>query len=350
MGFSPNTFFIKSKQEGIFMILKSADPKNTEELERLLAIAPSSVKPKIEQEIWAMRSGIKGENESAYILDFDTKDSKNRAVIHDLRLEINGRVAQIDHLMINRLLHVFVFESKNFNSGFKITEEGEFLRWNNYKKAFEGMPSPLAQNDRHITVLKDAFAQIEMPTRMGLRLAPTFHSYILVASSARIDRPRKFDTSKIVKADDWPKTFEKHIDNEGVLSTFASAAKVVASDTLVDICNKLIALHKPITINYAAKFGIAETMPAAEPATQVASPSLEYSSSPKCRSCGSDKIGIQYGKYGYYFKCGACDGNTPIKIGCGQTGHKEKLRKEGLQFLRECADCKTSSLFFTNPG
>ena len=292
----------------------------------------------------------RGANESAYILDFDTKDSKNRAVIHDLRLEINGRVAQIDHLMINRPLHVFVFETKNFHSGLKITEEGEFLRWNSYKKTFEGMPSPLAQNERHITVLKDAFAQIDMPTRLGVRLSPSYHSYVLVASRARIDRPKKFDTSQIVKADDWPKTLDKHIDSEGVFSTFASAARIVSSETLVDICNKLIALHKPITMNYAAKFGIIETPPAAEPAPQIASPSEEYSVSPKCRSCGSDSLGIQYGKYGYYFKCGSCDGNTPIKIACGQSGHKEKLRKEGLLFFRECADCKTSSLFFTNPG
>lgn len=331
------------------MILKSADPKNTEELERLLAIAPASVKPRIEQELRTIRSGIKGENESAYILDFDTKDSKNRAVIHDLRLEINGRVAQIDHLMINRLLNVFVLESKNFHSGFKITEEGEFLRWNSYKKVFEGMASPLAQNERHISVLKDAFAQIEMPTRLGVRLSPSFHSYILVASSARIDRPQKFDTSQIVKADDWPKTFDKHIDNEGMLSSFASAARIVSSETLVDICQRLIALHRPITIDYGAKFGIVETPPPAEPAGQIASPSAEYSVSPQCRSCGSDKIGIQYGKFGYYFKCEPCNGNTPIKIGCGQPGHKERLRKDGLLFFRECADCKSSSLFFTNP-
>lgn len=339
------------------MILKSADRKNTAELERLLAIAPAALKPKIEQELRAIRSGIKGEQESAYILDFDLKDSANRAVIHDLRLEINGRIAQIDHLVINRILDVFVLETKNFHAGFKITEDGEFLRWNGFKKSFEGMASPLAQNERHITVLKDVFAQIDMPTRLGIRLSPSFHSYVLVASSARIDRPVKFDSSQVVKADAWPKTLEKYVDDLGVLSTFASAARMVSSETLVDVCKKIIALHKPITINYAAKFGIAEAQNApVEPVALPAQPAQktpdvrEVPETAQCRFCQSQTVSIQYGKFGYYFKCGSCDGNTPIKISCGQSGHKERLRKEGLLFYRECADCKSSSLFFNNPG
>lgn len=57
---------------------------------------------------------------------------------------------------------------------------------------------------------------------------------------------------------------------------------------------------------------------------------------------------MQYGKYGYYFKCADCDGNTPIKIGCGHDGHKERIRKDGVKFFRECEQCKTSSLYFVN--
>ena len=98
----------------------------------------------------------------------------------------------------------------------KITEEGEFLRWNDYKKTFEGMPSPLAQNERHIQVLQDVFAQIDMPTRLGLRLSPSFQTLILVSTNARIDRPKKFDSSRVVKADVLDKTITK--DNQNTYS------------------------------------------------------------------------------------------------------------------------------------
>src|SRR3546814_12221508 len=79
-------------------------------------------------------------------------------LIHDLRLEHGSRTAQIDHLLINRWMDVYVLETKHFHAGIKITEDGEFLRWNNYQKTYEGMASPLEQNERHIQVLKDVRA------------------------------------------------------------------------------------------------------------------------------------------------------------------------------------------------
>jgi hypothetical protein len=59
---------------------------------------------------------------------------------------------------------------------------------------------------------------------------------------------------------------------------------------------------------------------------------------------------IQYGKFAYYFRCGDCNSNTPIKINCGIDDHKERIRKDERAFYRECAECKSSLVFFTNPA
>ena len=339
------------------MILKSFRPKDgvVAELEALLATAPAPIKPKIEQEIRLVRAGNKGERESAYLIDFEHAAHKNRVVLHDLRFEVNGRVAQIDHLMINRLLDVYVFETKHFNTGLKITEDGEFLRWNDYKKTFEGIPSPLAQNERHIQVLKDVFDQIEMPTRLGLRLAPSFQTLILVSPNARIDRPKKFDSSRVVKADLLGKTIRKDNEETSILGVFGSVAKIVSYETIEDMGRQLMLRHSPIAINYAAKFGLGQAQPQATPAVvprqpvnTPAKPVDSAKEAPKCRACGSEKLSIQYGKYGYYFKCASCEGNTPVKLGCGVEEHKERLRKDGNRFFRECEGCGSSSLFFVN--
>lgn len=111
------------------MIIKNADDKSchVQQLEDLLTIATSEQKIKITQELRNLRAGIKGEQEAAYLIDFDLGKSQNTLVIHDLRLEIGGRIAQIDHLLINRTLNVFVLETKHFHAGLKITEEGEFI-------------------------------------------------------------------------------------------------------------------------------------------------------------------------------------------------------------------------------
>lgn len=337
------------------MLLKAADRKDDQiaELERLVSIAPADRKAKIEQELRAVRAGLKAELEAAYLIDFHLKDSKNTLVIHDLRLEVGERVAQIDHLLLHRTLTAFVLETKSFHAGLKITEDGEFLRWNDYKKTFEGMASPVAQNERHIVVLKDAFKQIDLPTRLGIRLSPTFEPYILVSPNARIDRPKKHDTSRVLKADMMIDAIDKLFEKEGVLETVASMAKFVSTDTLLDVGRQLVRRHQPIQFDYAAKFGLAGVSPAVsvveEPAPTVyAVDKGQVDEKPKCRSCSSENLSAQYGKYGYYFKCADCGGNTPIKIGCGKDGHKERIRKDGPKFFRECEQCNSSTLYFVN--
>jgi hypothetical protein len=71
---------------------------------------------RLEKELALRRAGLKGEEEAAYHINFHLKNNPNWAVIHDLRLEWNRRVAQIDHLLISRLLEIYVVESKSFRT------------------------------------------------------------------------------------------------------------------------------------------------------------------------------------------------------------------------------------------
>lgn len=330
------------------MIIKKFEPRGDELriLEELLEQADSQRRRSIEKEIRNVRAGTAAEKESAYHIDFGLESSKNWVVIHDLRVEASGRVAQIDHLLINRLMEVFVLESKSVHSGIKITEEGEFLRWNDWMKTYEGMASPLSQNERHIAVLADALKSIELPSRLGMRLEPTFESYVLISPKARIDRPKKFDTSRIVKSDDFVKTMFRQGEEISTGKALLTITKIISQESLETLGHQIASLHRPSTIDYRAKFGISN-LPAPEAA--IASPNRsEPNEAPACRQCKSRNVSILYGKYGYYFKCGDCDGNTPIRVSCGREGHRERIRKEGTRFFRECADCKTSSLFFIN--
>ena len=332
------------------MIIKNTDNKTDalRTLEQLLqqsGITPMQHKA-IEREIAMLRAGIKGEQEAAYQIDFAFKDSTHSVVIHDLRLEVNGRVAQIDHLLIGRSLVTFVLETKHFNSGLKINDNGEFLRWNNYQKTYEGMASPLEQNERHIAVLKEAFGMIDMPTRLGIRLMPTFNSFVVISAASRIERSPKFDSKNVIKADTIKTNILQKMDKMGVMDTLGSAARFVSYETLEDIARKLCTLHTPIAIDYKAKFGLADV----SSPTPTISPMPVETADRKllCRHCDSANIGIQYGKFGYYFKCMDCDGNTPIKVACEKEGCKARIRKDGNRFYRECSACNSSALFFTN--
>jgi hypothetical protein len=250
------------------MILKETDPKAGQlaELEALMAApgVPPEKKLQIERELKILRAGIKGERESAYDIDFYSGASKNRVVIHDLRLELNGRVAQIDHLVLNRLLEVYVLETKHFTEGVSINDQGEFSIWFGGKP--RGIPSPLEQNDRHIAVLSEVFKTLKMPTRLGIRLQPSFESLVLVSKNARISRPERFDTGRVLKSDQFERWIEKNIDSGSPLMM----AKLVGIETLTEIAEQLVALHRPLVPNYKAKFGITEDM--LHPTEVVAAP------------------------------------------------------------------------------
>jgi len=121
-----------SNTKEVIMLIKSKDGRleDIQELNRLLTLKITAKQRfSIERELKCIVSGERNEQNSAYYLDFRYKDSLHWALIHDLRIEHRGRVAQIDHLLISRFLDVYVLESKNYYYGIKITEEGEFLVW-----------------------------------------------------------------------------------------------------------------------------------------------------------------------------------------------------------------------------
>lgn len=351
-----------SPGEGSNMLIKQADDQSAYilELERLAAGNGPEAK-RASEELRIRKAGLKGERESAYLIDFDFANSPNWAVIHDLRLEHRGRVAQIDHLLINRWMDIYVLETKHFHAGLKITEQGEFLRWDSYKRMHLGMPSPLQQNERHIAVLRDVVSQMDWPVRMGLRIAPTFQTLILVAPNARIDRPRRFDSSRVIKADQLKPRIWKDIDEEnGLLGLIKTAAKIVSRDTVEMVARQLVTHHKPpskvspsveapppttASVRNSPRARIEPMFTPPPPASRVQHESP--SSGPACKSCRGQKGEIMYGKFGYYFKCNGCDTNTAIRFTC-QPGHKPRLRKDGPVFYRECTDCDSSTLFHRN--
>ena len=205
------------------MIIKKFDVSDRKqdiaELNTLLKLPylTQSQKDAIFKEILMINAGIKGEEEAAYQIDFHYKSSKNWAVIHNLRLELDGNVAQIDHLLIDRMLEIYICESKHFSEGIEINEHGEFAMY--YQGKSRGIPSPIEQNNRHKLLLQQAFNSDEMnlPTRLGLKMKPfSFFNMILVGSSAIIKRPQNGknveDLDRIIKVDHLYKRINKDIN------------------------------------------------------------------------------------------------------------------------------------------
>ncbi len=249
------------------MIIKHAEgrDKDLAELNELLTLPDLKfdTRKQIQREIRNIQSGLKGEQEAAYQIDFLLKDKKNACIIHDLRLEIDGYVAQIDHLILNRMMEIYVCESKRFGEGIAINEHGEFSAF--YQGKPYGIPSPIEQNKRHIAVLNKLFDSdiLDMPVRLGIKMKPRLRSLILVANSAQIHRPKNKRNvehlDRIIKNEQLQKRLDKDLDQTG-LQDVIGIAKIISRETLYNFAENLAALHTPLAINWKARFGIQDNL------------------------------------------------------------------------------------------
>jgi hypothetical protein len=308
------------------MIIKQTDDKNhqLDSLQSLLSYPniDSSTKKRIEREILNIKAGMRGEEEAAYEMRIHWESSKNWMIIHDLRIEHEDIVAQIDHLIINRWLEIWVCESKHFSEGIAINEHAEFAAFFGSKPY--GVPSPIEQNNKHILILKRLLnSNVKLPTRLGFTIKPDLKSLVLVSKSARISRPKKKidGLDVIVKNDQLFKTINKSVEDNNPLSM----AKIVGQDTLQELAEKIVEFHRPIKFNWAAKFGLSDALQASSITQQttfqtvksnttetpkpthreVKSKSTDEPHSPKqkleCHSCGSP-VGYNVAKFCWFNK------------------------------------------------
>jgi hypothetical protein len=274
--------------------IKAADERASHiaALERLLdrPDAPTATRSRIEGEIRRIQAGAKGEANAAYEIELWFGRSKNYATIHDLRIEVDGLSAQIDHLIIGRLADIWVCESKHFAEGVSVNEHGEWTRWWHGRQ--EGIPSPIEQNARHIHLLRRVFDDgfVPLPRRLGLvPMKPEFQSLVLVSNNARIGRPRKRveGLDQVIKAE----RLRTHIMEAGEKTPAHKLARVMGTEGLERFARDLAALHRPGTIDWEARFGlpkeVVSSAPTAPPAEPDAVAQKMRGSGHRCASCGA---------------------------------------------------------------
>jgi hypothetical protein len=320
------------------MIIKTRDSKSQDiaELQNLLdENLTSNQRFLIERELKSIKAGAHGEDDAAYYIDFYFSHSKNWAVIHDLRIEHNGQVAQIDHLLFNRMFEFYVLESKTYAYGVKINEIGEFEAL--YQNKYFGIPSPIEQNKRHITLLEKFIKDREiLPKRLGIRIQPTFKSFILVAPKSIIRRPenKRFDTSSVIKADTLKTIIDKELD---VIkpTDFALIAKIVSGDTVKETAELLASYHSPAQINFKAKFGIEEVVPEIESSVGEEVAVQSESKTEESLSSGDSSSQVQKSWSRSKFFCAKCKTSISDKVAKFCFNNKSKFGGKAY-----CFDCQ----------
>jgi hypothetical protein len=286
------------------MQIKAADDKQPQidALNTLLGRpdVDAATRRKIETEIRQIRAGAAGERDAAYEIEFDFGGNPNRMTIHDLRLEVEGRVAQIDHLIIDRLLSIWVCESKHFSEGVAVDDFGEWTGF--YNRRPFGIGSPIEQNRKHITVLGDVFAKrlVDLPKRLGFTIKPDLRSLILVSKDARIHRPKTKSArarieglDSVIKVDQLNTVLDRDWESKGITNFGRHAGK----SEIERLARQLVALHLPTSVDWTARFGLAvQPKPIAAPPPTAGEAPKPMETVSVCQSCGkpvSPKV-VQY--------------------------------------------------------
>ena len=246
------------------MLIKDRDGRNGTigELKDLLSLNLSPRKKfLIERELRNISPGDDGGRDAVRFINFYCADSRNWAIIHDLKIENNGSSAQIDHILINQFFDIYLVESKNYTYSLKITAAGEFLVFDGRK--YQSIDSPIEENRKRIQALRKAVVENKiLPKRLGIPVRPRIKPYVLVSPAANVLRPPKsvYDTSSIVTADFLIQTLLKKV--EGVKRFYQKLRrlpKAFNTTTLQKTAAKLASLNAPSTIDYGRLFCPEET-------------------------------------------------------------------------------------------
>jgi hypothetical protein len=229
------------------MLIKSADDKS----KRLAMLQDLQQSPMLDarQKEWLrvelrnLTAGIRGEREAAFHLDGHYKDGQNNVLLHDLRFVLDGETAQIDHLVINRTGYMVLIETKNYSGDLEVNAHGEFTV--RYGKERYGIPSPYEQSRRHARILSKLLERLEISTRTDK--LPEFHNVVMMHPQAIIQRPdaKAFDTSFLIKADQFRAWHEKLVDGFSTGGVFKALFNLRSPDTIREWGEKLKRQHRP---------------------------------------------------------------------------------------------------------
>jgi hypothetical protein len=307
-----------------------------------------------------IKAGDESEKQMAFYLKRAFQNEEKIIVLNDLRIIIDGEVAQIDHLVVHAFGFIII-ESKSVTSEVSINKYDEWCRiYNNQKK---GMPSPIKQAERQIEILKELLDnhahEIFKENFFNKLLKPKFSNYnfdifIAISDNGMIERENETQFDNIVKAEQITgkiKNLVKHYYMENI-NPLRMVPHQESKVTLIERTAKFLAeKHQSLSIqeeNLEKEKIVIEQ--SAEPIIIKKKRVTQEEKPPQitCSKCQSLNIEIQYGKYGYYFKCLSCDGNTALKLKCKDSKCKPKLQKRKLVFHQVCDICGNKKLFFTN--
>ncbi|WP_425445868.1 NERD domain-containing protein [Dethiothermospora halolimnae] len=187
---------------------------------------------KIERDINFLKAGHIGEKNVYYEL----KNSFLPMVcLHDLYIKYKGYEAQIDFVIITNKF-ICILETKKLNGDIYVNNKGDFIRRIKNSKGKvvkkEGIYSPITQNERHISIVKELLKKYKLINR-----CPIF-SRVVMANPKSVISTRyapKNIKEKLIKHDQINESLRKLLKDTDIVN--------MSYQSIMDIGNFLRAQH-----------------------------------------------------------------------------------------------------------
>jgi len=289
------------------------------------------------------KSGFEAEKQMSFYLKRAFSERDDLYVINDLRLHVDKEYAQIDHLVLHKYGFIII-ESKSVTDTIAINEYGEWKRI--YHNQESGMPSPIQQVKRQIDILKKFLI-----TKKSKGIDKFPYDTLVAISDNGIIKRDNIELNEICKADSIPEQIENIVQGYTKESKkFLSFKKIhtFSKENINTLAKFLVESHIPKEKKANAKAKAKKETPKTPIKPKKILSPKKASLAQKCTKCQSSDISIEYGRYGYYFKCKKCQSNRKIDLKCNYSSCKPKLKKEKEKFYKTCQDCNIKELFFVN--
>ena len=235
------------------MLIKSVDDKSRR-IAFLLNLYDSPMlsaeqRKWLDDTLWSIRRNFLAEENSASFIDACFAESKDFAVLHDLRLHLRDGASRIDHLLLTRT-RAFVIETRHFEGNIVIDERGDFtIEYPD--SAPKTIEAPLKRGERLETMLQEFFGAMDIKVH-GTPLP--VHHLVMCPNNSTIRHPAvsDFDATNIVKQralKSWVANMcSRHAT--GKLKSLWSREK----DSLHEWGEKIVSHHHPDNPFYLPKF------------------------------------------------------------------------------------------------
>ncbi len=321
------------------------------------------IKPYVDREERDPRrsAGRRAERQMAHYLDRPFHDRKKLHVLHDVRIEHDGEVAQMDHLVVHGY-GVTIVESKSVSTSVRINAAGEWER--QWDGRWRGMPDPILQGERQGLVLKRILIsrESELLDKVLGMFQGTFTNMALdvfaaISDDGTIRRAKTGQAPRAMKADAIPKAIEDLVASYRRDTSFlnpnlravAKAPRDFNDAELLRIGHFLRvrsteAPAEPVVVAEPAKpvRPPAPKPPAtsARPVAPVPPPEAQATrSAVVCKACGGTDLEATPGSYGPYAKCRSCGANTAVKVVCEGCGEQLRMVAGPHGFDGRCSAC-----------